>query len=377
MPGQTWQVRQTALEIDLGLLKKNYKRLLARTHGGEILALLKGNAYGHSHGEVARALETLPSSARLHGYGVANVEEGIELRREGVRRAIYVLSGIQYYDSDLHRCLETVSLVPTISSLNVLKQMVATLAKLPGESIAHLKFNSGMNRLGIEMEEVEECLEILRSSPQIRVLGILSHFAAGERADAAISKQQVKNFRSIVKRFQEAGIRPKYVHMENSSGLASGLFPEGNLARIGIHLYGLDDSTLDPVARWTAQVYQVRELKKGDVVGYGPRFRAKKKMKMAVLGVGYADGYRRNFSNRAHVLLKGKRCPVIGTISMDLTTVDISAVPSVSPRDSATLLGKDGKERITAEELAEHAKSISYEILTGISSRVPRVFVNG
>ncbi len=370
-------MRQTALEIDLGLLKKNYKSLLSRAHGGALLALLKSNAYGHSQREVAQALEGLPASSRLHGFGVANVEEGIELRREGVHRPIYVLSGIQFYDGDLHRCLETVALTPVISSLEVLRQLAATLPHFPGERSVHLKFNSGMNRLGISVGELEECIEILGSSPQIRVEGLLSHFAAGESPRSPLSRSQVKTFRELVKRFHAAGFRPKFIHMENSAGLASGLFPEGNLARVGIHLYGLDDQTLDPVARWTAQVYQVRELKKGDTVGYGPRFRARKKMRMAVLGVGYADGYRRALSNRAHVLLNGKRCPVIGTISMDLTTVDVSGVPSVSPRDRAVLLGKDGRERITAEELARHARSISYEILTGISARVPRVFING
>jgi alanine racemase len=121
----------------------------------------------------------------------------------------------------------------------------------------------------------------------------------------------------------------------------------------------------------------VRELKKGDGVGYGHSFRATKKMKMAVLGVGYGDGYRRAYSNRAHVLLKGRRCRVIGSISMDLTAVDVSSVPSVTSQDRAVLLGRDGRERITAGELASHAKTISWEVLTAISSRVPRVFVNG
>ncbi len=377
MPGRPWQVRLTALEIDLGLLKQNYNCLLSRARGAELLALLKSDAYGHSHREISRALEKLPESARLHGYGVANVEEGIELRRNGIKRPVYVLSGIQHYDGDLHRCLHTVNLMPVISSLDVLKNVAKTVLKQNNDRPVHIKFNSGMNRLGIEPEQLEECFKILRGCPQIRVRGLMSHFAAGENPGSAHSRQQVKRFREVVARFRESGIIPQYLHMENSSGLASRLFPEGNLARLGLHLYGLDDPALKPIARWTAQVYQVRDLKKGDGVGYGPGFRAKKKMRMAVLGVGYGDGYRRAFSNKAEVLLKGKRCPVIGSVSMDLTTVDISAVPSVSPRDRAVLLGRDGREQITAGELATHAKSISWEVLTGISPRVPRVFSNG
>jgi alanine racemase len=370
-------VRQTALEIDLGLLRKNVERLAKRARGAELVALVKSDAYGHSLGEVACALDGMPAGSGLHGFAVANVEEGIELRRNGVQRPVYVLSGIQRYDGELHRCLDTVGLTPVISSLAVLGELVKTLREFPGERTVHLKFNTGMNRLGIEAHEVDACLEALRACPGIRVEGLMSHFAAGEKPASALTKRQVKTFREIVARFGRAGIRPRFLHMANSAGLAARLFPEGNLARVGIHLYGLDDDELDPAARWTAQVYQVRELKKGDGVGYGPHFTAKKKMRMAVLGVGYGDGYRRAYSNKAHVLLHGKRCRVIGAVSMDLTAVDVTSVPTVSPRDRATLLGRDGKERITAGELAKHAKSISWEVLTAISSRVPRVFVNG
>jgi alanine racemase len=377
MPGRPWQVRQTALEIDLGLLRQNFTRLSARARGGELMALLKSDAYGHSQREVSLALDSLPESAGLHGYGVANVEEGIEVRRNGVRRPIYVLSGIQEYDLELHRCLETCELTPVIGSLRVLRQVAETLSAHGASRVVHLKFNSGMNRLGIDPDELSGCLEILRSCAGIKVEGLLSHFAASEKPGSPQSKKQLKIFRGLVETLREAGISPRYTHMANSFGLRSGLYPEGNISRVGIHLYGLDAPDLKPIARWTAQVYQVRDLKKGDGVGYGPRFRARKKMRMAVLGVGYADGYRRAFSNKAEVLLKGKRCRVIGSISMDLTAVDISSVPSVTTKDRAVLLGRDGKDSISAAELAGHIKTISYEILTGISPRVPRVFVNG
>ncbi len=368
-----WQVRQTTLEIELSLLRKNYYKLLERAKGAELLVLLKSDAYGHSHREVAASLEKLPEKAKLHGYGVANVEEGIELRREGVRRPIYILSGIQDYDEDLHRCLEVCNLTPVVSSIYCLERMSAVLRKIGESRTLHLKFNTGMNRLGIEAEEVEHCLRIL-ANPALRVEGVSSHFSSSDRPQAKITKSQIRDFREIMKRFVAQGKQPRYVHMANSMALANGCFPEGNLARVGLHLYGLADPTLDPIARWTAQVYQVRELKKGETVGYGPHFRAKKRMKMAVLGVGYGDGYRRLFSNRAEVLLKGKRCPVIGAVSMDMTMVDVSRVGELGPNDRAILLGRDGREEITANELAGHAKSIAWEILTGISARVPRVF---
>lgn len=365
-------MRQTTLEIDLGLLKKNYALLARRAAGAELMVLLKSDAYGHSHREISLALESLPASARLHGYGVANVEEGIELRREGVRRPIYVMSGIQHYDEDLHRCLATCDLVPVISSLAVLESAGRVTRKCGEERSIHLKFNTGMNRLGVDPAETAACLKILKKNPQLKVDGLLSHLAMGERAGAALTKKQVSTFRRIREEF--AGLSPRYFHLANSAGLAAAVYPEGNLARVGLHLYGLDDEALHPIAKWTAQVYQVRELQKGDLVGYGGRFRAPRRMKMAVLGVGYGDGYRRAFSNLAQVLVRGRRCPVIGSVSMDLTAIDVSRVPGVSSNDRAVLLGRDGKEKITAGELARHAGSISWEILTGISPRVPRVF---
>lgn len=367
-------MRQTTLEIDLGLLKENYKRLKHRAAGSELLVLLKSDAYGHSHREISLALEQLPESEKLHGYGVANVEEGIELRREGIRRPVYVMSGIQHYDTDIHRCLETCDLVPVISSMPILAQLAATTRKLKSQRTLHVKFNTGMNRLGVDLSELEDCLKLLNENPQLIVTGMLSHLASGEKAGSLLTKKQVKNFRTVLKRAQQLGFEPKYRHLNNSAGLASHLFPEGTLTRVGLHLYGIDDPKLSPIARWSAQVYQTRTLVKGESVGYGARFTAKKKMKMAVLGVGYGDGYRRNFSNRAEVLVRGKRCPVIGSVSMDLTAIDVSSVPNVSTNDRAVLLGRDGKDEITASELAGHAGSISYEILTGISPRVPRVF---
>lgn len=374
--GKPWQVRQTTLEVDLALLKKNYYSLLKRAPKAELIVLLKCDAYGHSHKEVSVALSQLPSDARLHGFGVANVEEGIELRREGIKKPIYVLSGIQSYNEDIHRCLVTCDLIPVISSLSVLRQLCRCV-KGNGSQTLHLKFNTGMNRLGIDMQEMQECIALLQAHPEVQVQGLMSHFASAEKKQSALTKKQVKVFREIVGAFKANGLFPKFLHMENSAGLAQHHFPEGNISRVGIHLYGIGDKQVQPIVKWTAQVYQVRNVKKGEPVGYGPLFRAKKNMKMAVLGVGYGDGYRRSFSNKADVLIQGKRCRVIGAISMDLTAVDVSSIPGVEPGDRAILLGGDGKNKISAEELALYAKTIPYEIMTSISARVPRMFVNG
>ncbi len=368
-------MRQTTLEIDLKRLKKNFELLANKAKGKEILVLLKSDAYGHSHSAVSQALDKFTPEQGLHGFGVANVEEGIELRREGIRKPVYVLSGIQHYDSDLDRCLQTCDLIPVISSLRILNQAASTTKSLGVSRIVHLKFNTGMNRLGIDLDELKDCLRILKLNPQIVVRGLMSHLAIGELKSNVLTKRQEKEFARVCDEFAALGMEIQWRHLCNSAGLESGLFPRGNLVRLVLSMYGLGNDKLFPVAKWTAQVYQIRELKKGESVGYGATYRSKKKMKMAVLGVGYGDGYRRIFSNRAQVLIRGKRCNVIGTVSMDLTMVDVTDVRGVTTEDRAVLLGCDGKDQIRAEELAKIANTISWEILTGISTRVPRVFL--
>lgn len=359
--------------MNLGRLKNNFHRL--RRHAGrkELLLVLKSNAYGHSLVKVAQALEK--EKTGLHGFAVANVEEGIELRRARIKKPIYILSGIQTWDEDLFRCLRFCKLTPVISSLETLRSVAQFSAKRKVDIRFHLKFNTGMNRLGIEPDQLTELFDLLGHSRRLRVEGLASHFAQGERPKSKISQRQVRSFLHILERFEENSISAKYIHMENSSGFLNRLLPQGNLARIGLHLFGIENQRLSPVAKWTAQIYQTRELKKNDSVGYGNHFRAPRRMRMAVLGVGYADGYPRILSNRAHVLVRGIRCKVLGAVSMDLTAIDISNVPNLDlARDRAVLLGESGREIIRAEDLASLAETIPWEIMTGISERVPRVF---
>lgn len=364
------------LEVNLGLLKKNYFQLKREAGSAELMVLLKSDAYGHSHEQIALALDSLPKDSKLHGFAVANVEEGIELRRLKVKRPVYVLSGIQQVDEDILRCIEICRLTPVISSLSVLKEFDTLLRRKKKSLSFHLKINTGMNRLGVDMHELDAAIDILKANPKLLMAGLMSHFASAERKGSALTALQLRNFRAAVAKFREREILYRWLHMENSAGLMNHCLPEGNLARVGLNLYGVGHPKLQPVATWTAQVYQIRNLKRGDSVGYGPLFKAKKSMRMAVLGVGYGDGYHRAFSNKADVLIHGKRCRVIGAVSMDLTAVDVSHVPGIGTASRAVLMGRDGRDFISAEELSRHAGCIPWEILTGISPRVPRVFVN-
>lgn len=369
-PERTWQVRQTSLEVDLERLRRNFVKLREEAAPAELMPVLKSDAYGHSHHVIAETLESMPDHRGLHGFGVANVEEGVELRRCKIRSPVYVLSGIQSIDEEIYRCLKTCSLTPVISSLRVLREFDSFLRRKQLPQSFHLKFNTGMNRLGLELSETQEAIRIIQRNPLLRLEGLLSHYSAADKPRQALTRAQTKAFRGLVAEFAAAGLQPKYLHTANSAALLNHCYPEGNVARVGYELY-------TGSARWTAQVYQVRELKKGEAVGYGPSFRAPRRMRIAVLGVGYSDGYPRALSNRASVLIHGRRCKVIGNISMDLTMVDVSKVPQANEKSRAVLMGVDGRDEITPYELAKHAKTIPWEVLTGISPRVPRVFLNG
>ena len=371
-----WQVRQTSAEIDLGKIKKNFLTLKKWMPRIGLTAVIKSDAYGHGALPVAQALNSLPVVDRPHAFAVANVEEGIELRRAGILGRIYILSGIQFFNEEMLHYLESCDLIPVISSFEVLQQLGRVLKKKESTLLVHLKFNAGMNRLGIDPEDVVRTLKLLKNNPRILLEGIMSHFAAAENPLFAHTKSQVNYFSQLKQRFIKDGFSLKYVHMENSAGYQHRLFPEGNMARIGLHLYGLGNPRLSAALQWRAQVYQVREVLKDSYVGYGPRYRAKKRIKIAVLGVGYADGFKRAFSNQADVLIGGVRCPVVGTVSMDLTAVDISRAPIGKHISHAVLIGADGKDKITAEELAKISDTIPYEIVTGISQRVPRTYIN-
>jgi alanine racemase len=363
--------RKTQLEIDLRKLKKNFRALRSLAPSRSLVALLKSDAYGHSSVVVAKSLA---KEKGLNGFAVANVEEGIELREAGLRGRVYVLSGIQSPNRKLILALDRFDLIPVVSSLQVLEQVSRLVRR---KLRLHLKFNTGMNRLGLPEKETEAAIQILRSSKWLELEGLLSHFAASENPKKAITRRQVTVFRRIVSRFREAGFSPKYLHMENSFGLYNHVFPEGDFSRVGLHLYGEGEGLgglVEPIARWTAQIYQIIDVARGEGIGYGPSYRTKHAAKIAILGVGYADGYPRILSNRAEVLVRGKRCKVVGSVSMDLMAVDITGVVGINLSTPVILLGKDRNERITAVELSKRAGTIPWEILTGISARVPRVF---
>ncbi|NLW35123.1 alanine racemase [Syntrophorhabdus aromaticivorans] len=362
--------------IDLRVLEENYGTIKSKlSPEAGLLCVVKADAYGHGAAEVSRRLEDLGVSY----LGVASAEEGIELRDYGIQAPILVMSGIMpWNDVEPFR---RHNLVPVVYDLATLKRVKEESKGFEEPIRIHLKFDTGMGRLGFAMDEVSFVLELVSDTKDIEVEGIMSHFSSSERRDE-YGLKQVKAFTSIVEFLKDNGITPKLIHMANSGAIVN--YPEAhfNMARVGISLYG---SYPDPelkkilsikqVMKFVSKIALVREFPAGYGLSYGRTFVTKRNTTVAYVPVGYADGYPRALSNRGYVLIQDRRCGVIGRICMDWLLVDITDLEGVEVKDEVILLGHSDGDVVTADEIAELADTIPYEILCKISKRVLRVYV--
>ena len=373
--------RPTVAEIDLEALRFNLKQLQRLTGDQtEILAVVKANAYGHGAPEVARELE----SAGARVFGVATTEEGIELRLGGVTSPILVLAGT--YPQEFER-LAANRLTPVIYDLEIARSYQARAEKERRRLSVHLKIDTGMSRLGIPWRQCGEALEVLGSLKKLQVEGLMSHFSAAEKEgaeDRAFTEEQLARFTRCLDLARKKGMNPRYLHLANSAAAALRESARFNLVRSGLMLYGYHPSPalrglvpLMPVLRWKTGILSLKKVPKGDPVSYGRTFHCAEESLIAVLPVGYADGYSRRLSNRGEVLVRGRRAKIAGIVCMDLTMVDVSEVPGVKVGDEVVLLGKQEEDEISAVEMAGWVESIPYEVLCGIGKRVPRVYRQG
>jgi alanine racemase len=363
-------------EIHLDRLISNYNIIQKRAHSATIMAAIKADAYGHGAVEVARTLEAEGSGM----FGVASVEEGVELRQAGVASKILVLSPILY--SQIETIIEH-DLIPTVSEMrffNVLAQKVKALRR---PMLVHVEIDSGMTRTGIPYDKAVSAITRIERSPSIKIEGLFSHFPLAD-GDGAFTKKQIREFQQLLKELRRRKISPPYLHLANSSGIFKHRDSHFNLVRPGISLYGLTASpqirysrTLAPVMALKSKVVNVRRVGKNTPVSYGHTYRTKKRSTIATVSIGYGDGYPRALSNKGAVLVKGRRAPIIGTICMDLMMVDVTGMRGVAVGDIVTLIGTDGTQEITAEECAQQSHTIVYEITSGIGPRVARVFKLG
>jgi len=372
--------RPTWAEVDLDALAANFRWVRERVGGGvRVMAVVKADAYGHGATACAHRL----ASEGADWFAVAMPEEGVELREARVTQPVLCLGG--FWKGQEPLCLNE-SLVPVVYRLDMIEALDRAAGDARKIADVHLKIDTGMGRLGVRYDEVREFAEALRPFKNIRVDGVMTHFAAADVPDLdRFTNEQVERFRQAVSILRERGHNPTYEDMANSAGAFAHPSSWGNMVRPGGVLYGLWRDILPPalhaprllpVMSLHSRITLLKRVRKGETLGYGCTFEAPREMVVATLPVGYHDGYARALSNRGRVIVRGHHAPVVGRISMDLTIIDVTDVPDAALNDRATLMGENGGLSITAEELAETAGTLSYEITCGVSARVPRKYVN-
>lgn len=337
-------------------------------------AVVKANAYGHGAVDISRAL-VQQGVSRL---AVASVSEGLALRQAGITADILVLA--ELFDEHIPELLAH-RLTPVITD----ERLLSTLANAAGAQNRslpiHIKVDTGMGRLGFSPDDVIPLLETLLTMKSIHVEGVMTHLADSDGPGTAHSEQQLDRFQEVLKNIGRRGLTIPYVHAANSAAIVR--FPQSHfsMVRPGIMLYGyhalppnVPSPTLQPVLSLRTTVMQVRTVKSGDSISYNRTFFATRPTRVAVLPIGYADGYSRKLSNNGVVLLQNRRAPIVGTVCMDMTMVDVTDLGPVKVGDEAVLIGAQGQEVIGADEVAGWAGTISYEVLCAIGPRVPRVY---
>ena len=368
--------RPTVGEVDLGALEFNYRQIKKRIpEDVKLLAVVKADAYGHGSVPVSLRLEKLG----VDYLGVAIAEEGVELRKGGVRTPILVLGGIFGEEVDQ---IFRFRLTPVIFGKDSLKILSREAERRRRKVKVHLKVDTGMGRLGVPLNLWPDFLREVRRFPRIETEGILSHFSMTDE-EKGFTENQWRAFQGAVAIAQKLGISSRYLHMASSATLAAFPAYSARLVRPGIMLYGSYPSStfrslipLKPVMTLKTRIHFLKSVPPGTRISYGGTFKAKRESLIATLPIGYADGYSRHLSNLGEVLIHGKRAPVVGKVCMDFIMVDVTDIPRVSAGDEVVLMGRQGTEQITPEEIAEKINSISYEVLCLIGKRVPRIYKN-
>ncbi|MGB5287949.1 MAG: alanine racemase [Ignavibacteriaceae bacterium] len=366
-------VRPTRVEVNLKILIENFNRVKMHV-GCKIMPILKANAYGHGLIRVAQLYEELKADY----LGVAVVEEGILLREMGIKMPILVLGGV--WGNQIPLFLKH-NLTITASSIDKLKQIDETSAQMKTKAIVHLKIDTGMERIGVHYYNAEKFLDAAHACKNIIVEGIYSHFANSESNDLTHTKLQLERFKEVLEYYNKHSIKSPLRHISNSGAILQLQEANFDMVRPGIMLFGVYPSdqlkktvTVKPALTWKSLVVYFKVIKAGNAVGYGLTYKPDHNIRAVTIPVGYGDGYFRSLSNKAEVIINKKKYPVIGNVSMDQIVVNIEN-DSAYNSDEVILLGTDGKNSITAEDLAEWAGTIPYEILTNINTRVPRIYL--
>jgi len=367
-------VRPTLVEVDLNRLTDNFRAIRQHVAPAKVMPILKANAYGHGLLRVAQLMESLGADY----IGVAVLEEGILLRENGIQMPILVLGGI--LGNQVPGFLKY-DLTITASSIDKLCQLDEIAATMGVKAKVHLKIDTGMERIGVHYYNAHGFLETALKCRSINLEGIYSHFANADLPDLYEARLQLERFQEVLSFYEKNSLPPPPIrHMANSPAILQ--LPEANfdMVRPGLSLYGVYPShqiphtiSVRPALSWKSRVVYFKVILPGHPVGYGSTWQTDHMVRAVTAPVGYGDGYFRCMSNKAHVLLRGKKYPVVGRISMDQIVINIEW-DSAYNDDEVILIGESGGKTITCEDLAEWAGTIPYEILTNINTRVPRIY---
>lgn len=367
-------LRPTRAEIDLDAVVHNLGVAREIAGASRVLAVVKADGYGHGVVPVARRLQEVGA----YGFGVALAEEALELREAGIHTAIVVLNGVH---GGAHEEVVAAGLTPVVYELPELRAFAEVAARRAVPVGVHLKVDTGMSRLGVPcaaLPQFLDALEALGPKGAIAIEGCMTHLSSAD-SDPEVTREQLARFDEAVALVRARGHQPVLLHAANTAGAF--LHPESryDMVRLGSALFGYgppgtERAGLRPAMRLRTEIISLRRVPAGTRVGYDGTFTADQERTIATIPVGYGDGLIRATSNRAEVLVRGRRCPVVGNVSMDLTGIDVSALPDVALGDEVVLLGRQGGDAIDAHELARSAGTIHYEVLTNVSRRVPRFY---
>jgi len=385
--------RPTWAEVSLSALTQNF-RLIRDFVAPQatVCAVVKCDAYGHGAADCARALE----SAGAKWLGVTSTDEGLQLRKAGIAGRILLMSGI--WRAEAEAVVEN-NLTPAVWNAEQMEELNAASAKFGRNAFpVHIEVDTGMSRQGVQPRGLAVLLEAARKAKRICIEGLHSHLASSEVVDAADVKDQTAAYQRALAQLAAAGIHPACLHLANSAAIVAhkqtwDSLPQSErratvLVRPGIALYGYSlqfvtaegrnstivDLPLEPVLSWKTRIIDLRDLAAGQGVGYNLAHKTSAPSKIATIAVGYGDGLNRGLSNRARVLVRGEFVPLVGKVSMDVTTIDVTAVAGVEIGDEVVLIGRQGEAKLTAWEMADLVGTIPYEVLCNIGKRVPRSF---
>jgi alanine racemase len=361
-------------DIDLDIIASNVDALMALTpQGTGAVAVVKADGYGHGDVAVAKAVYD-----KVRMYAVATLDEAVNLRENGIDKPILILG---FVNVDEYETLVKNQVTATVFDYETARQLSETAQKLGMKALCHIKIDTGMRRIGLEPDESGiEVVKRISGLSNLDMQGIFTHFATSDEADKTKAERQLDRFERFVERLSEEGITFKYMHCANSAAVIDMPQTYKDMVRLGIAMYGMYPSNevdksrvvLKPALKLMSHVTYVKEVPAGQEVSYGGTFVTGRTTTIATVSVGYGDGYPRSLSSKGYVLINGKKAPIIGRVCMDQMMVDVTDIEGVGRDSLVTLIGRDGDEEITVEEIAALANTFNYEFVCNLNKRIPR-----